>query len=60
MLAWSRTLHGRAKHELPASVISRATVLIVEAWVFGLGGNSEAGILLASEIVFAETTTGGG
>lgn len=57
MLAWSRVLTGRARHEFPASVISRATVLIVLACEFGLGGNSDAGIVLASEVVLAETTT---
>lgn len=57
MLAWSRTLTGNAMQEFPASVISRATVLIVDFWVFGSGGNSLAGIRLASEVVLAETTT---
>lgn len=57
MLVWSRVLTGSARHELPASVISRATVLIVLAWEFGFGGNSEAGMAEASEVVLAETTT---
>jgi len=57
MLSWSLVLTGSAKHEFPASVISRATVLIVLACEFGFGGNSDAGMALASEVVFAETTT---
>ena len=57
MLAWSRVLQGRASAEPPASVISRATVLIVDAWEFGFGGNSDAGMADASEVVLADTTT---
>ena len=41
----------------PREVISRATVLIVEAGEFGLGGKGEH--CVASEVVFAATTTGG-
>ena len=40
---------------LPASVISRATVLIVEAEEFGSGGKGEHRV--ASDVVFAATTT---
>lgn len=43
--------------EPPASVISRATVLMVDSFEFGPGGNSVAGILLASEVVLAATAT---
>lgn len=39
----------------PASTISRATVLIVEYVELGSGGNGK--VLLASEVVFAATTT---
>lgn len=33
-------------------------MLIVDFCVFGSGGNSDAGMRLASDVVFAETTTG--
>lgn len=55
----SRTSTSRARAEPPASVISRATVLMVDCDEFGSGGNSEAGILDASEVVLAATTTVG-
>ena len=41
----------------PASVISRATVLIVDAGEFGSGGKGEH--VVASDVVFAATTTAG-
>ena len=52
-----RTSQGRARAEPPASVISLATVLMVDAGELGFGGKSDAGIVEASEVVFAETTT---
>lgn len=46
---------GIAAASLPASLISRATVLIVEAGEFGSGGKGSH--LEASDVVLAETTT---
>ena len=56
-----RTSHAIARAELPASWISRATVLIVDCGELGSGGNLEAGMAVveASEVVLAETTTVG-
>lgn len=39
----------------PASLISRSTVLMVDCGELGCGGNGT--VLLASEVVFAATTT---
>lgn len=54
-LAKSRTSTEMAVALPPASVISRATVLIVEAEEFGSGGKGEH--FVASDVVFAATTT---
>jgi len=55
-LGKSRTSTDIASALPPASVISRATVLIVEADEFGSGGKGEH--LVTSDVVFAATTTG--
>lgn len=55
MLAKSRTSTAMAVAIPPASVISRATVLMVDAELFGSGGKGEH--LVASDVVFAATTT---
>lgn len=54
-----RTSQGRARAEWPDSVISRTTVLMVEEGELGEGGNWERGMRVASDVVLAETTTGG-
>jgi hypothetical protein len=55
MLVKSRVSTGMAVASPPASLISRSTVLIVDAWEFGFGGN---GVHFdASEVVLAATTT---
>lgn len=55
MLSWSRTSTAMGVASPPASWISRATVLIVEACEFGSGGKGET--LEASLVDFAATTT---
>lgn len=55
MLLKLRTSTAMAVALPPASVISRATVLIVDAELFGSGGKGEH--LVASDVVFAATTT---
>ena len=57
MWSTSRTSTGRARAEFPASVISRATVLMVDWLELGLGGKDDAGMAAASDVVFADTTT---
>ena len=57
MLVAERVSTGKARALPPASVISRATVLMVEAGELGSGGNGLH--VLASEVVFALTTTVG-
>ena len=57
MFSTLRTSTGRARAEPPASVISRATVLMVDWDELGFGGKSDAGIEAASEVVLADTTT---
>lgn len=54
-LVKSRTSTGIAVALPPASVISRATVLIVDAGEFGSGGKGEH--FVASDVVFATTMT---
>jgi len=53
----SRTSTDIAVALPPVEVISRATVLIVDAGEFGSGGKGEH--FVASEVVFAATTTVG-
>lgn len=55
MLAGERTSTCSAVATPPAEVISRATVLMVEAKELGSGGKGLH--LLASEVVLAATTT---
>jgi hypothetical protein len=57
MLAKSRTSTGSAVALRPREVISRATVLIVEAGELGSGGKGVH--CVASEVVFAATMTVG-
>jgi hypothetical protein len=55
MLAKSRVSTGMAVAVPPASMISRATVEMVDAWEFGSGG--KGCVLDASDVDFAATTT---